>query len=633
MANNLGFKPISDYAAIGNLRTVALIGRDGSIDWCCFSHMDCPSVFAAILDVEKGGRFRVAPVGAGRGEQRYLEDTNVLETIFRTGDGQLTVADFMPLWGDIDHGAKSKTTDEIIRIVSCDVGQVDVQVEWSPRPDYARADVTIEQTEGGWIAITGDVRLALDGLKEAEVVDSGAGPTLRGRLKMRGGDKTVLVTRWNSDSGPLRLEEALQALERTTQTWRAWVRKEQAKKARGWAGKWLDQVIRSELALKLLTHADTGAIAAAPTTSLPEHIGGVRNWDYRFTWIRDAALTIQALSAMGHETEALDFLYWAERVSAEHLNGEDDIQIMYGLHGETDLDEYELGHLSGYRNSQPVRAGNGAAKQLQLDVYGELLDSGYEILRRGHELEPKLMGFLNKVADRACDIWQQPDYGIWEMRGEPRHFVYSKVMAWVALERAVVMAENYGLEGNLQRWRNTQEAVRKEVLRRGYNREVNSFTQSFDTEEADAANLLIPMHEFISFDDPRTQGTIDRVINELEENGLVYRYRTDDGLPGEEGAFGLCTFWLVDALALSGRVDEAWEIFEGIAKRANHVELFSEQIDAKTGDFLGNFPQAFTHIGFINSMLFLGYAEGKDVGAPPLVGTPEHRAQLARKEG
>jgi GH15 family glucan-1,4-alpha-glucosidase len=414
-------------------------------------------------------------------------------------------------------------------------------------------------------------------------------------------------------------------------TWRDWVRQGDAERRHEWAGGLRPQLARSELALKLLIHADTGAIAAAPTTSLPETIGGVRNWDYRFTWIRDASLTAQALMTLGHHQEATEFLLWVEHVSEARASRDSGIQIMYGLRGESELPEAELPHLEGYRGSRPVRIGNAAHSQLQLDIYGELLDSAYELARRGVELDGSLPGFLQAVADRAAGAWHRTDSGIWEVRGEPRHFVYSKLMAWVALDRASHLADRHSLPGDAARWRQERDRLRDDVLERGYNPEVGAFVQSYGSTELDAANLLIPLHELLPFDDPRVQGTIDRTLEQLTENGLVYRYRADDGLPGKEGTFGLCTYWLVDALALSGRLDEAWEIFEGMTGRANDLGLFAEQIDAESGEFLGNFPQAFTHVGLINSALYLAYAEGRQIPEPAPIGTPEHRLGVGHR--
>jgi GH15 family glucan-1,4-alpha-glucosidase len=627
------YQPIPDYAAIGNLRTVALVGLDGSIDWCCFPHLDRSSVFAAVLDARRGGRFRVVPEGMERGEQRYRGNTNILETSFGADSGRLTVTDLMPLRGDIAGLGGSEAPGELHRLLHGEGGDLQVIVEWTPRLDYARGATSIGRVEHGWLAEAtasdgSRLRTTLSGLKDAEIVDAGDGPSLRARVHLRGGDRLPLIARWDTTDAGAGLDSAMDWLEDTSSTWENWVRSAHDPAALEWAGSWLPLVTRSELALKLLTHTDTGAIAAAATTSLPETIGGKRNWDYRYCWIRDASLTVQALIAIGHEKEALEFILWAERVSQEH--GETwRPQLMYGLHGEAELEEYELDHLEGYRGSRPVRVGNAAALQRQLDTYGELLNSAYELVRRDVRLDERLCQFLSALADRACSAWNEPDHGIWEVRHGENHFTYSKLMVWLALQRAVHLHGRNVLEGDVARWSETRDLLRDQVLRKGYDPEVGAFVQAFGSKDLDASNLLIPFYELLPYDDGRVQGTIDQTLQGLTTNGLVYRYHAEDGLEGEEGAFGLCTFWLVDALALSGRLDEAWEIFEGIARRANHVGLFSEQIDPETGEALGNFPQAFTHIGLINSRLYLAHGEGKQIPGPPLQGTPEHRAELA----
>jgi GH15 family glucan-1,4-alpha-glucosidase len=623
------YKPIEDHAAIGNLHTVAIVGRDASIDWCCFPEMDSPSVFAAMLDADSGGRFRVRPPHAEYGEQVYLEDTNVVQTTFQQDGGIVTVTDFFPLSGKIYGRGDSEAPPEIHRMIRCEDGEMEVEVEWSPRFDYARGETSIRRAEGGWLAeeVDGEARLILAGIQDGEgsLVDDGRGPVVRARLRMQAGETRVLVSGWQSTDLRCSVDETRRQLELTCKTWRDWLHNSGRDHDREWAGVWKPLVIRSELALKLLTHADSGAIAAAPTTSLPETIGGVRNWDYRYTWIRDASLTAQALVSLQHTEEATEFLLWAERSAAK--GGGDKVQIMYGLHGEADLEEIELGHLEGYMESAPVRVGNGAAKQLQLDVYGELLDSAYELLRRGVELEPHLMEFLSGLADRAAEGWERPDFGIWEVRSEPQHFTYSKLMCWVALDRAILLHDRFGLQGDVATWKREREKLRDSILENGYDEEVGSFVQSYGSKQLDASSLHIPLYELLPFDDPRVQSTIDRTMEELMESGMIYRYRGDDGLPGKEGTFALCTFWLVDCLALSNRLEEAWSVFEGMAARANHVGLLSEQIDAASGAFLGNFPQAFSHIGLINSLLYLGYAEGRDIPDPRPVGTPEHRQE------
>lgn len=626
------YKPLADYGAIGNLRTVALVGVDGSVDWLCFPELDSASVFGALLDDGCGGRFRVAPAGMDAGVQRYIPGTNVLETAFDTGQGRIVITDFMPLRGSLNLGTESEASSELMRILSCEGGSIAVDVEWSPRFDYARAAPGIERTSNGFIAsseITGE-RLTLGGpLEGCDIVEDCEGkPVVRGQFCLDDGERLVLAVRWDSEDTSASDDAALEALKQTIQAWHMWLYKPEATGSREWAGAWHEQVLRSELALKLLIHADTGAVAAAATTSLPETIGGVRNWDYRYAWIRDAALAVQALSALGHRDEGNAFLHWAERASEQHRRETRDPQVMYTLHGKPGLDEFELEHLEGYCGSRPVRFRNSASDQSQLDIYGELLTSAYELDRQGIELEQEIWSFLSIIADRACEVWQERDYGIWEQRNGPRHYVYSKVMVWAALDRAIHLSEHSELQGDVNRWRRSRDKVRETVLERGYDASLGAFVQAYDRRDLDASNLLIPLEEFLPFDDPRVQGTIDATLAHLTENGLVYRYRNNDGLPGEEGAFGLCTFWLVDALALSGRIEEARQVYEGIAGRANHVGLYSEQIDPRSGKFLGNMPQAFTHLGFINSTLYLAHAEGREVPGSPLIGTDEHRKAL-----
>lgn len=626
------YQPIEDYGVIGNLRTAALVGRDGSIDWCCLPELGDSSVFAAILDRQKGGYFRVSAARAQRGSQRYITNTNVLETRFEAEGGRLCVTDFMPLYGSIVDRTPLQTSPTLYRLLHCEAGEVEAEVEWSPRFNYARAKVRMERIKSGFLARAGGETMVLGGLPEdvGEISNDVHGPVLRARIPLCQGERLALTTQYGADGIGGDLEKGLDALEQTVAVWREWAHSCEGPESCFSAGPYHEQVVRSALVLKLLTHPDTGAIAAAPTTSLPEEIGGVRNWDYRYAWIRDAAFTGQALFSLGYRTAARDFLIFVERAAMEGGTTLLDLQIMYGLHGQTDLEEQVLSHLEGYRSSSPVRIGNGAAKQQQLDIYGELMSAAYELVRLGGALEPSLMDFLSALADRACEVWREPDRGIWEVRGGPRHFVYSKVMVWVALDRAVTMAQRYGLKGNVERWRREREAVRQTVLAEGFDEDLGAFVQSFGSKTLDASNLLIPVVEFLPFDDPRVQGTLDRTLELLTENGVVYRYlteHTDDGLSGSEGAFALTTFWLVDALALSGRYDEAQEIFAGMVGRANHLGLYAEEFEPHTGAFLGNFPQGFSHIGFINSALYLSRVAGARQSAPAPIGSQEHGAE------
>jgi GH15 family glucan-1,4-alpha-glucosidase len=629
-----GYTPIDRYGVIGNLRTVALISRSGSIDWCCQPRMDSPSVFGAILDRRRGGRFRICPTDGSVGDQEYLGDTNVLRTRFEVGGGVVLLTDFMPLRGDINGRNGSSAAPEIHRILECEGAPVVVDVDWSPRFDYAREATEIRRSSSGWIAYGGSSRLVLDGLADAELLEGDDdGPVLRARLRLEPGERKAIVTRWDSDNASADLDETTRLLNATLTTWSDWANREGLIKKRDWAGERSGMITRAALVFKLMIDAETGAIAAAPTASLPEEIGGVRNWDYRFAWVRDAGLTAQALISIGHEAEAVDLLRWFEEVSQSCSESGRELQIMYGLRGEKDLREQTLDHLEGYRGSRPVNIGNGAFGQFQLEVYGELVSTAYELVRRGHELAPDVAAFIAWIADHLVEVWERPDHGIWEMRGEPRHFVYSKVMAWAALNRAVLLAEHFGLQGHLDRWRSERDRIRAQVLERGFDSELNAFVQAYGSKDMDAANLRLPLVEFLPAEDPRMQGTLNRIMAELTSGCLVYRYHADDGLPGGEGAFGLCTFWLVDVLALSGRLDEAKDVFNHMADFANHVGLFAEQIDPKTGGFLGNFPQAFTHIGLINSALYLAYAEGKEVPECDPVGTRGHREQWSPGAG
>jgi GH15 family glucan-1,4-alpha-glucosidase len=622
--------PLSAYGAIGNLRSIALVGANGSVDWCCLPYLAAPSVFAALLDERRGGRFVVAPVSAPLGEQSYIEDTNVLCTHWRTERGRLCVTDFMPVVGALDGEAPPRARSELHRLVVCEAGEVEVEVEWAPRMDYARRPTRVERVPGGYLARQNSTLLSLGGLPGGHrLEDDGAGPCVRARFRLTAGERVALVTQW--EAGPLygtrMTTEA--ALKETVACWRAWVYKARACGGREWAGPWQALITRSELILKLLTVMDTGAIAAAATTSLPETIGGVRNWDYRFVWIRDGAFTAQALTALGHHNEAARFLQWAEEVADIHDHEDRRLQIMYGLHGEAELPEEELPHLAGYHGSRPVRIGNGAAEQAQHDIYGELLTAAYELVRHGQQLTPSQRRFLAELADETCQHWAEPDSGLWEMRKEPRHYTHSKLMCWAALDRALRMARHGILEGDVARWRETRERIREVVLREGYSEERGAFVQSFGSRELDASSVLIPIHELLPCNDPRVQSTLDATLAQLTENGFVYRYVADDGLPGREGAFGLTTFWLVDALALSGRLEEAERIFEGMARAASPLGLYAEQLDPRTGALLGNLPQAFTHLGLINSALYLAHARGERLPLPPLLGTEEHR----REEG
>jgi GH15 family glucan-1,4-alpha-glucosidase len=613
------YLPIGDYAAIGNLRTVALVGRSGAIDWFCYPEMDSPSVFAAVLDADRGGRYELAIDGSGdggndRGEQHYVGDSKVIETVLSAPSGRLRIRDALPLSGDITGCGRSRASPELIRVLRVE-GEVRVSLRWAPRFDYGRAQTRIQLGDGGFVASGAGKRLTLSGVPEGSATierDEDGHDSLRASFEMREGDERALAMAWEGVPTSS-VDLANEKLDETVRVWERWAKKEEEAGGRSWAGPWHDLVLRSELTLKMLTHADTGAISAAATTSLPETLGGVRNWDYRYMWIRDAAMTGQAFVAMGHPEEMHEFVRFTHRVAEAHREEGRELSIMYSVRGEADLPVEKLDHLEGYRRSAPVLIGNEAAEQIQHDVLGELVDAADELARTGIRLSDEIWRSLPLVADRAAEAWQEPDHGLWEMPIEPQHYVYSKLMAWVALDRAIRLAGDGWIEGDVDRWREAARGARQMILERGYSERKGAFVQILDGEALDAAALMIPIQGFLPFDDPRVQSTMDRVMDELMENGLVRRYVTDDGLPGEEGGWVLCTTWLVDNLALSGRHDEARRIFEKVAARANHVGLFAEQIDPRSGQFLGNFPQALSHIGFINSAMFIAHAQGRDV--------------------
>jgi GH15 family glucan-1,4-alpha-glucosidase len=463
----------------------------------------------------------------------------------------------------------------------------------------------------------------------AVLLDDGYGPVIQARFRMQPGQAVPLVSRWNTADAAFDVRGSEESLHGTARVWRRWTDKEGLADMRDRVVGDGKALLRSELALKLLTHGETGAIAAAATTSLPEEIGGIRNWDYRFAWIRDAGMLVESFSALGHVKEITDFLRFVKR-SASRRFGRASVRIMYGMRGESSCPEETLPHLDGYRQSRPVRVGNEGFAQVQHDAYGQILNAAYEYVRIGASLSPDMRTFLPRVADQACRQWRDPDYGIWEMRGPPRHYVYSKVMVWVALDRALALAERGVIDGDVARWRREREVLHAEVLHHGYSPEAGAFVLAYGSRDLDGANLMLPMLEFLPFDDDRVRGTINRTIETLVTNGFVYRYRADDGLPGDEGAFTPTSFWLADALAFSGRLDEAHQYFETMVSHANHVGLFTEEIDPRTREALGNFPQALTHLSHIDSVIHLSHAEGRDLPIAPPIGSVAHRAERGR---
>ncbi|MBI4408743.1 MAG: glycoside hydrolase family 15 protein [Gemmatimonadetes bacterium] len=597
------YKPISAYGIIGDMRTAALVGTDGSIDWCCFPRFDSASLFAAILDHARGGRFRVTPTASYTSQQRYLPATNILVTAFHTDQGGvIELTDFMPA---LEPGHELSAYHEIHRRLHCTRGRVEVEIELQPRFGYALSPVGLFPRRNGLLATDlEDEAVAVASLQDLWWQLDEGNARAHAILRMSAGDTAWVVLRYDDDEvHPIAAYDSQRKLDATALHWDRWVGRIR------YHGPYRAEVERSALALKLLFYAPTGGVVAAATTSLPEQIGGVRNWDYRYTWLRDASFTLNALHALGQHEEADRFMNYLKRVtrkSGEYL------QIMYGLAGERDLRERTLDHLEGYRGSRPVRAGNSAFDQLQLDVYGEVLETAY----RWHEKHPMTEGVwsvLARLADWVAGNWRRKDSSVWEVRTGQQHYVFSKVMCWVALDRATRMAERLGLPGDLERWRREREAIHTEVMEQGWHAGKQSFVQYYGTEALDAANLLVPAVGFLPPTHPRVKGTIEATLRELtsEDQELVYRYRNPDGLPGGEGVFSICTFWLADALILAGDAERGERIFRRMLRHANHLGLYSEEIDAYTGEFLGNFPQAFTHIALINTAQLLEWAHGR----------------------
>jgi GH15 family glucan-1,4-alpha-glucosidase len=582
--------PLSDYGLIGDMRTAALVGLDGAIDWCCLPRFDSGSVFAALLDPDRGGTWSLRPTVEWSSTQRYLPRTNILETTFRTADGVVVLTDFMPVAED---GRPSGPHPEIHRQVRCTRGRVPMQIVFMPRFEYGARTTRLEQLRNGLFATDRtDQVLTLSSAKPFEWLVEQSAATAR--FTVEKGEERWLVLRYDDDDiHPVDRYESSRKLDITAAFWARW--------AAGvrYSGPHRGMVKRSALVLKLLTHAETGAIIAAPTTSLPETIGGGRNWDYRFVWLRDAAFTLAALDNVGHRREADAFMRFLKKVCRHEGGGH--LQIMYGIDGRRDLVERQLDHLSGYRGSRPVRVGNGAADQLQLDVYGEVLETA-DIWRRNHEMTEGTWRVLRGLVDWVSGNWHRPDSSIWEVRGEVRHYVFSKVLSWVALDRGLRMAEELTLEGNTAEWKVQRDLLHAEILQRGWSERHQSFTQAYDDDALDAAALAIGMVRFLPWNDPRVQSTVRAIARELTstDGELVYRYRHPDGLEGEEGAFSICTFWLAQALTMIGERERAERVFRRMLRHANHVGLYSEEIDPATGAFLGNFPQAFTHIALIN---------------------------------
>ena len=593
----MAYKPIEDYGIIGDLHTVALIGIDGSIDWCCLPRFDSPSVFAALLDDAKGGFFKISLIGEPRCKQLYLPETNVLITRFFSDDGIAEITDFMPIEPRTLEGRRANY-HQIIRRVSTVAGSVRFRLECYPAFDYARSGHQARLYPQGAAFVSPALSVGLVSGVPLTVKNQG----VEAEFTLAQGQLTTFFLRQVDQGSEANLlipeETGEEAFRHTVEFWKRWVSQGR------YTGRWREMVQRSALVLKLLTYEPTGAIVAAPTTSLPEEIGGVRNWDYRYCWLRDASFTLYGLMRLGFNQEAGRFMGWLEQRCHE-LDPDGSLQPLYGIDGEHTLPETQLDHLDGYRGSKPVRVGNAAHQQKQIDIYGELLDSVYLYNKYGAPISYDLWRDLQRLVDFVCAHWREPDAGIWEVRNEPRHFVYSKLMCWVAIDRGLRLANKRSFPADQARWLENRDAIYVEIMERGWHQTLDAFVQDYDSDELDASSLLMPLVFFVSPTDPRMLRTLDRIRERLALDGLVHRYRlssssSPDGVIGREGAFSICTFWMVEALTRAGRVEDARLMFEKMLGYANHVGLYAEEISHK-GEAMGNFPQAFTHLGLISA--------------------------------
>jgi GH15 family glucan-1,4-alpha-glucosidase len=607
VAQARGSLPIAEYGLLADCNTAALVARDGSIDWLCFPRYDSPSVFARLLD-EDAGHWSIRPAAAFTSERRYLPGTLVLETTVTTDTGSVKITDALVFAeGQRGHDLGYEAPHELVRSVEGIAGEVELSFELAPRTEYGLVRPLIRMEGDGGRTFGGPNRIAVRAGVPLTLEDV----TMKATFTVAAGETVGFSLRWVPTEAhePPQLTAPADAASRladTVEAWRSWEAEHDI-----YEGPHRELVRRSSRVLKGLTYRPTGAIVAAPTTSLPETVGGERNWDYRYAWIRDASLTLQALYIGSCTDEAEEFVSFM----TSSAGGGASLQIMYGIGGEHDLTERELPHLAGWRESQPVRVGNGAWGQTQLDVYGELLDALYSYREQLGELHPEIQTFVAYLADTAAARWHETDAGMWEMRGEPRHHLSSKVLCWVALDRAVKLAPALGDHAKTDEWSAARDAIREAILERGWSDEKQAYAQSFDAHELDAAQLLLPLVGFLPASDPRMRATIDAIADELTEDGLVLRYRNAeglnaDGLSGEEGTFVICSFWLVSCLAQAGEIERAEQLFDQLAGYSNDLGLLAEEIDTANGEQLGNFPQAFSHIGLITAAYEIDKAHG-----------------------
>src|SRR3954447_1733650 len=604
------FTPIGEYGLLADCNSAALVGRDGSIDWLCLPRYDSDAIFARILDPD-GGHWSIRPAGEYRVERRYVPGSLVVETTFTTPGGVVRVRDALAFAaGQRGHDLGFDAPHEVLRSVEGVSGSVELRMELVPRPEYGLVRPLVRVVDGGAKTFGGPNRIEVSASVPLELRDAG----LHASFDVASGQRLGFAIVWAPPEQhvaprPTAPDEVAARVDDVVEAWRSWEGEHDV-----YAGPHRDLVRHSARVLKGLTYRPTGAIVAAPTTSLPETVGGERNWDYRFSWIRDSSLTLEALYIGACPDEAEEFVSFMTSAAGGRA-GEGSLQIMYGIGGEHDLSERSLDHLRGWRDSRPVRVGNGAWNQVQLDVYGELLNALHVYRERLGDLHPEIQTFVADLADTAARRWRETDSGIWEMRGEPRHHLSSKVLCWTALDRAIELAPALGMHANLEEWKAERDAIREAVLTRGWSEKLGAFAQSFDSDELDAAQLLMPILGFLPATDERMKATIDAIADQLTEGGLVLRYRNEeglnaDGLEGEEGTFVICSFWLVSALAKAGEVDRAQALFDQLVGYANDLGLLAEEIDTANDEQLGNFPQAFSHIGLITAAYAIDQARG-----------------------